>query len=96
MSTHGETAFLREFKAQFEKVPGCPLHLLRAPWVAVRQSLFNPMYIGLTSPDLAMVMGSLGLSPRPMGRFSMAMTTSIPSMTFPKTTYLSAQILSLM
>jgi len=42
MSTHGETAFLREFKAQFEKVPGCPLHLLRAPWVANCQLMYIP------------------------------------------------------
>lgn len=86
MSTHGETAFYGGFKAQYEEVPGCLPHLSRAQWVAGCQHTVIIEIIGLTSPEAAMVMASLGLSPRPMGRFSMAITTSIPSMTFPKTT----------
>lgn len=48
---------------------------------------------GLTSPDATIVTGSLGLSPRPMGRFSIASTTSSPSRTCPKTTCLVSGML---
>jgi len=34
MGTHGETAFVWGFKAQYEEVPGCLPHLSRAQWVA--------------------------------------------------------------
>jgi hypothetical protein len=60
------------------------LHLdLRAPSAKCAPHAHGPR----TSPQSAMMTSTWGLSPAAFATFSMALTTSIPSTTFPKTTW---------